>query len=44
VTIDVDFDDVTKMKNDILTIALNNDYVVLIGKENKIYRSLSELK
>lgn len=42
VTIDIDHDDIDLLKKEILKIALQNDLVVLIGKENKIYRDISE--
>ena len=44
VTIDIDYDNIDNLKSEILNIALNNDLVVLIGKENKIYRNISEIK
>lgn len=42
--IDIDYDNIEKLKNEVLNIALNNNLAVLIGKENKIYRDISEIK
>ncbi|QCW98867.1 hypothetical protein FGM00_01550 [Aggregatimonas sangjinii] len=42
--IDIDYNNLEKLKQDVLNIALNNNLAVLIGKENKIYRDISELK
>lgn len=44
ITIDIDHDDIDLLKKEILKIAFQNDLVVLIGKENKIYRNISEIK
>lgn len=44
VAIDIDYDNIDLLKKEILKIALHNDLVVLIGKENKIYRNISEIK
>lgn len=44
VAIDIDFDNIELIKTEILLIALSNDLAVLIGKENKIYREISEIK
>lgn len=43
ITIDIDHDDIDLLKKEILKIAFQNDLVVLIGKENKIYRDISEI-
>jgi len=40
VTIDIDCDDIDLLKKEILKIAFQNDLVVLIGRENKIYRDI----
>jgi len=37
-TIDIDYDDIKRLEHEILDIALENGFAVLIGKENKIYK------
>ncbi|WP_282148326.1 hypothetical protein [Algibacter lectus] len=44
VVIDIDYENIDSIKNEILNIVLNEDLAVLIGKENKIYRDISEIK
>lgn len=44
VAIDIDYDNIDLLKKEILKIALKNDLVVLIGRENKIYRDIREIK
>lgn len=44
VAIDIDYENIDLLKKEILKIALHNDLVVLIGKENKIHRNISEIK
>lgn len=44
VVIDIDYENIDLLKNEILNIALHNDLAVFIGKENKIYRNISDIK
>ncbi len=44
VAIDIDYDDIDLLKKEIFKIAFQNDLVVLVGRENKIYRDISEVK
>lgn len=37
-TMDIQYDTIEKMKEEIIEIALHNGFAVLIGKENKIYK------
>jgi hypothetical protein len=42
VVVDIDYDDINLLKKEILKIAFENELVVLIGKENKIYRNINK--
>lgn len=42
-SIDIDYDDIDKIKKEILEIALRKDLMVLIGSEDKIYKGIEDI-